>query len=279
MGTTIKINRYSAFAIHLALSLLVFGSLIAVMYFYWFPGDLFFMDGGWQGIKLVAMVDLVLGPALTLLLFKPGKPSLVFDLSVVASIQVAALLYGFYTTSTQRIVALVYSDGYFATVTHMENREADAKLQAKNVEPVDLSEFGSKKPVIAFTRPFNVESFGEYLASIANDFPGQRERTDGYLALPAHHQELQEFQLDQEELERLYGFELVKNMLQESGRSLDDNIELYPFRARYQKGIAVFDTDKARIVDILRGKKLELAKSEKQQQRELKLQAESSEDP
>ena len=65
-----KINRYSASAIHLAISLLVFLSFIAVLYFLWIPGDLFFMDGGWQGVKLVAMVDLVLGPLLTLLLFK-----------------------------------------------------------------------------------------------------------------------------------------------------------------------------------------------------------------
>ena len=59
-----KINRFSASAIHLALSLLVFLSFIAVLYFWWFPGNLFFMDGGWEGVKLVAMVDVVLGLSL-----------------------------------------------------------------------------------------------------------------------------------------------------------------------------------------------------------------------
>ena len=115
------LNRYTAFSIHFALSLLVFLSLVAVMYFYWFPGDLFFMDGGWEGIKLVAMVDLVLGPFLTLLLFKRGKPSLVFDMSVIAGIQIAALAYGFYATYNQRIVAYVYADNQFNTLTSTES--------------------------------------------------------------------------------------------------------------------------------------------------------------
>jgi len=91
-------NRGTAFAIHLVLSLVVFSSLVLMMLVYWFPGDLFLMDGGWEGLKLVAMVDLVLGPALTLILFKPGKPGLKMDLSLIAGLQIAALAYGFYAT-------------------------------------------------------------------------------------------------------------------------------------------------------------------------------------
>ena len=51
-----------AFAIHLTLSLLVFSLLVIIMLLCWLPGELFFLDGGWQGLKLVAMVDVVLGP-------------------------------------------------------------------------------------------------------------------------------------------------------------------------------------------------------------------------
>jgi len=126
-------NRFTASALHLALSLLVFLSLVAVMYFYWFPGELFFMDGGYEGIKLVAMVDLVLGPLLTLLLFKRGKPSLAFDLGVVACLQIAALAYGFYATYNQRIVAFVYAENRFNTLTIAEHR---ARIRQGNLRQI-----------------------------------------------------------------------------------------------------------------------------------------------
>ena len=62
-----------AFILHLVLSLLIFSSLIYVMALYWFPGELFFLDGGWQGLKLVAMVDLVLGLSL-IHISEPTRP-------------------------------------------------------------------------------------------------------------------------------------------------------------------------------------------------------------
>ena len=107
------LSKRSAFLIHLALSLLVFLSLVAVMATLWFPGELFFFDGGWQGLKLVALVDIVLGPALTFLLWRPRKSDLSMDMSLVALIQVAALGYGFSTTYQQRTVAVVFAENKF----------------------------------------------------------------------------------------------------------------------------------------------------------------------
>jgi len=44
------LSKGAAFGIHLALSLLIFSSLIAMMLLFWFPGKLFFLDGGWEGL-------------------------------------------------------------------------------------------------------------------------------------------------------------------------------------------------------------------------------------
>ena len=49
-----------AFLLHFAVSLIVFVALVAIMRLIWYPGDLFFMDGGWQGLKILAPIDLVL---------------------------------------------------------------------------------------------------------------------------------------------------------------------------------------------------------------------------
>ena len=125
-GSSLGLSKSAAFSLHLALSLVIFSSLVAMMLLFWFPGELFFIDGGWQGLKLVAMVDLILGPALTLILYKPGKPKLIFDMSLIAAIQIAALAYGFYTTHQQRTIALVFSEQELSLYTHLTlptNRE------------------------------------------------------------------------------------------------------------------------------------------------------------
>ena len=244
-------NRYSASALHLALSLLVFLSLVAVMYFYWFPGELFFMDGGYEGIKLVAMVDLVLGPLLTLLLFKRGKPSLVFDLSVVACLQIAALAYGFYATYNQRIVAFVYAENRFNTLTIAEHRESNERLIAKGVEPVAIKKFGDQFPVSVYTRAFDKETYGEYLESIFNDFPAARERSDQYLDLQQHHDALAQRQLTPQELEQAGKLELVESLIQSEDYTIEE-VEFYPLKARYESGLAVFDPKLKRVTDVLR---------------------------
>jgi len=245
------LNRYSAFTIHLLLSLLVFMSLVAVMYFYWFPGDLFFMDGGWQGIKLVAMVDLILGPLLTLFLFKRGKKSLVFDMSVIACLQIAALAYGFYATYNQRIVGMVYADNRFNTLTITEYQSSSERLREKGVEPVAIKKFGDEFPVTVYTEPFDKFTYGIYLESIFNDFPEIRERSDKYLPVSEHLGDLAAVQLRHDDLDSSGQLERVQEMLANKG--FDENkIELYPLKARYESGIAVFDPDKHKIVDILR---------------------------
>jgi hypothetical protein len=110
-------SRYRAFAIHFALSLAVFAALAALLLLVWYPDFLFATDGGWQGIRILAAVDLVLGPLLTLIVFKSGKPGLRFDLSCIAAVQTACLAAGLYVVHDERPVALVYVDGSFFSMS------------------------------------------------------------------------------------------------------------------------------------------------------------------
>ncbi|KZZ48613.1 hypothetical protein A3759_04705 [Thalassolituus sp. HI0120] len=109
LGLT-HLNRYQAFGIHFLASLVVFAILTALIFFYWFPGILRVADPSWQQILIViAGVDLVLGPALTLIVFNPAKKSLKMDLSIIAALQIAALAYGSYTVHNTRPLALSLS--------------------------------------------------------------------------------------------------------------------------------------------------------------------------
>ena len=72
-----RVSRKKAFAVHLLASSTVVSVVLAVIAFFWYPGDYFAMAGVWAALQVLIFVDVVLGPSLTLMLFKPGKPGLV----------------------------------------------------------------------------------------------------------------------------------------------------------------------------------------------------------
>ena len=182
------LSRAQAFCLHLTLSLLVFSALVFAMLRHWFPGGLFALDGGWEGLKLVAMVDLVLGPALTLLLYRPGKPKLALDMGLIAAFQIAALGYGFAATYQQRTVAIVFADGRFNTVSAQAHATAVAELEGLGAQPRPLDGLASGPGVpLLFNPAPGPGEFGDYLAELLNGWPEPHERSDRYVALaPAH---------------------------------------------------------------------------------------------
>lgn len=111
-------SRGKAFLIHLISSILIFSILLSIVVFFWYPWPLFDLEGGWEGIRLVAFVDIILGPLLTLVLFKPGKPGLKFDIGLVVSLQIAALSWGIFTLYDTRPVLLVMADDHFRPVSN-----------------------------------------------------------------------------------------------------------------------------------------------------------------
>jgi hypothetical protein len=132
-------NRFGAFATHLGISLVIFAVLGYLIVFHWYPDFFFISDGGWQGIRIVALVDLVLGPTLTLVVYKKGKPSLKFDLTVIALLQTTCLIAGVYVVWSERPIAMVFSDGSFHSMTVDDYRQAGQEVP-------DLSEFPGSNP-------------------------------------------------------------------------------------------------------------------------------------
>ena len=87
-------SRFRAFAWHFFFSLTVGSALLAMSWFVWFPAPMLIATGGYEIFLLVVGIDVVVGPLLTFVVFKTGKRSLIFDLAVIAALQVAALVYG-----------------------------------------------------------------------------------------------------------------------------------------------------------------------------------------
>ncbi|MFZ2450157.1 MAG: hypothetical protein WAW36_06545 [Methylovulum miyakonense] len=111
-------KRLTAASLHFGISFSIFVLIILLLANSWYPGVYFDTEGGLQGIKIVAGIDVVLGPLLTLIVFNPQKSvrELTVDIGIIASIQIIALLWGAYTLHNQRPVAVVFWNNSFLTV-------------------------------------------------------------------------------------------------------------------------------------------------------------------
>jgi hypothetical protein len=108
--------RIRAALVHLSLSAAVALAVFLAIYFYWYPGVLFEGAGGKELFFLIAGVDVALGPLITLVIFKPGKWGLKFDLVCISIVQVAALAYGGWVMFEARPVYIAFVVDRFAIV-------------------------------------------------------------------------------------------------------------------------------------------------------------------
>lgn len=157
--TSLIKSKLKAAGIHLAISSVIFLILAYFIIFRWYPVPYFTADGGWQGIRMVALIDLVLGPLLTLIIFNPAKSlrEIRLDLSVIALIQVSALIWGIYTVHNERPAAIVHWDGEFYAVPAKTFTE-------QNIEMDSLAQFSAEKPpVINAHRSTDVSALMEML--------------------------------------------------------------------------------------------------------------------
>ena len=125
-------NRYQAFAVHMAISLVIFFILLVCITQYWYPGILFDTGNGWKAIGMIVGIDLVLGPLLTLIVFNHNKSSLKFDLAIIALVQTAALVYGTWTIYTSHPLAIAHINTSFVTL------HANAQNAAQIKERINL---------------------------------------------------------------------------------------------------------------------------------------------
>ena len=137
-------TRWKASFIHLLISLVVVGSVAAYIIYFWYPPALMHMAKADRLLMLIGGVDLVVGPLLTLIVYKAGKKHLKLDLAVIAIIQFSFLAYGLYTTWNSRPVFLVAVPDRFELVFANE-------ITAKKLSEAKLVKFksmGITKPVL-----------------------------------------------------------------------------------------------------------------------------------
>lgn len=116
----LDVSRPRAFVSHLALSAVIVGAVCTLIFFVWYPHPYFQAVGAWNVLRVLVGVDLVLGPVLTLILFKPGKWGLKFDLCFIACVQAAALVYGVTVIYRERPYVNVFAVDRFSVYAYRD---------------------------------------------------------------------------------------------------------------------------------------------------------------
>ena len=109
-------NRFQASFFHLVCSFIVAIFSLILVFLVWYPGLLAPATGVTEIFLIVLVVDVCLGPLLTLVVYNPKKKELKLDLFIIGSLQVAALLYGLYTVAIVRPVFVVFEIDRFQLV-------------------------------------------------------------------------------------------------------------------------------------------------------------------
>ncbi|WP_101926200.1 type IV pilin accessory protein [Luteimonas rhizosphaerae] len=118
-------TRWKAAATHLLLSIVVIGGIAITAFLLWYPYALHRVAGLDRVLLVMLAIDLTAGPLLTLIVYREGKPSLRFDLAVIALCQIAFLGYGLHTLWQGRPVFLVGTPEVFTLVFANEISDAD----------------------------------------------------------------------------------------------------------------------------------------------------------
>ena len=124
-------TRLAAAGVHFMASALVISLALSVIYFIWYPKPFYSIHSVFDAVKIALIVDLVLGPFLTLVIFNVVKPraELVRDISIIVLFQLAALSWGLHITHKMRPVFFVFQDNTFYSIIQ---EEIDVEGLSKN---------------------------------------------------------------------------------------------------------------------------------------------------
>lgn len=242
-----SLTRIQATTGHVIVSLVIGLFVLGIMLFLWYPSPLFVAMGGAELFFLIVGVDVFIGPLITLIIFNPKKKSLLFDLSVIALLQMAALGYGIFAMYSGRPVYIVATDIGFKVVSAAELDQKDiAEAHIDDYRKLTLTGprlVGTRPPEdpevrskITFSSIFGlgIESFPKYYVPYDEV---RREMTN--IAKPVN-------QLDLSADES----EIMARYLQQASKQERD-VSCLPVIAKRQQLTAIIDADNGALLSLL----------------------------
>ncbi len=139
----LRLNRWHMAALHGLATVVVGGGLGYLVLDHTLPSFFFKLDGGWPALTQLLLVLLVLGPLLTLVVYRPHKPGLRLDLTLIGLVQGLGLVVGVAAIYNERTTFLVYYEQHFYGVN-------DRIFADHNLATPDFRDFGVSAPAIVY---------------------------------------------------------------------------------------------------------------------------------
>jgi hypothetical protein len=248
-----KVTRWQASGIHLLISVGIALTVLTLMLTVWYPWPLFEAMGGSGMLLILCGVDVVLGPLITLIVFRQGKRGMKFDLVVIALLQLSALLYGSHIVYLARPAFIVFVKDQFEVSIAVEMepaRLAKAKVPEYRTLPYGgprlvFADFPTdpaekNKMVMNALSGLDMQQFPEY-------FVPYEERTAQVLATA---QPLARIRKNEPKTG-----EIIDAWLASSGTKEAD-VRYFPLRARQAWVAVLVDAKTAKIVKMLIAEKI-----------------------
>jgi hypothetical protein len=231
-------NRTCAAAVHFLLSLLIFSLLLFILLKIWYPAPFFSASGGWQGLKIVALIDIVLGPLLTFIVFNTAKPKkeLRTDISLIILFQFIVLFWGIHTVYSQRPVAAVFWEDRFYTVPA-------SALEDQGIELSILKRFDDSYPAYIYIRkPELIENWLPVLNKIEEQQIPPHHQVELYQPASSNMAEIYKHSLDIETIISINEDmkKQVEDVLESSQTRLSDN-KYIGMKSKYRNIIIIFN--------------------------------------
>ncbi|MBT8126417.1 MAG: hypothetical protein HKP12_15665 [Gammaproteobacteria bacterium] len=242
------VTRKQAFLAHLLISVLVFVVVSYFIIFQWYASYYFHIDGGYRGIATIFLVDIVLGPGLTLLVFRPGKPGLKFDMATIIILQILALGWGIGWVYSERPALTVFYDGEFICMKHSEVSDVDLDrlalkdkgqpLLAVLPRPNTYLEYQKMLTQALEQNSASIYIFGEKFLpmDVVGTFQIMNYTLDVANSLSGDGDQIAEYRE-------------IWNQYLRNRRHHKDHYMYFPLSCRYGRVLAVFDPEVSEIVD------------------------------
>lgn len=246
--TLTSLNRWQASSLHLVLSAAIGASVVTLMLALWYPQHYFAAMGGTTLILLLIGVDVVIGPLLTLVVFDPKKKSLRFDLAVIATLQLVALVYGCSVMFGARPVYNVFVVDRFEVVAANAVDENSRAKAAPEFRSPPLT--GPK--VIAARQPDDPKRFADIAISALDGGPDLANLPEFYVPYAQFRQDAAKRARPLSELAKRQPQDAatIRAFVAASGQA-EDAIGFLPMKTRNQDMSVVVEIKSGDIVGIL----------------------------
>lgn len=164
---------------HFLLSALFIALFFLFVYFIWYQQVYFKVSGVIEPLKLLLIVDVILGPLLTFIIYKQGKKNLKIDLMMIVLFQIMAFIYGANSIYLGKPSLVIHRTGYLEVVSEIninyielsdEMREANYWFKPiyGKIEGGDLNPISEAKDYLHLVTPFDhnqKSSFSKFLST------------------------------------------------------------------------------------------------------------------